>query len=352
MNVLLTGGAGYIGTHTAVSLLERGHKVIIVDSLVNSSEEAVKRIEQISGKKVIFFKIDIRDRQSLEFVFEKCPIDAVVHLAGLKSIEDSVRNSLEYYDTNVSGTLVLLKTMEKHGVTNIVFSSSATVYGVPTELPIKETCQTGINLQTPYGWSKYFVERILTDFAAKNPLARVTILRYFNPIGAHPSGLLGESSTRELKNVMPNIARAALGIQETFFVFGFDYPTKDGTGVRDFIHVVDLADGHVLALEKATPGTEVYNLGTGSGTSVLELVDDFSAVSGRKVPLTFTERREGDIAVCYACVDKARQKLGWNPKLTTKDACQDYWKWQQKNPQGYQEQPCVWHGPKKARCQV
>ena len=335
MNILLTGGAGYIGTHTAIELINAGHSVVVVDNLVNSSAEALRRVEQITGASIPFYPIDIRDAESLEVVFNEHAIDGVIHFAGLKAVGESIQKPLEYYANNIDSTLVLVEAMQKHGVMRIVFSSSATVYGTPSELPLTEASQVGIGITNPYGWTKYFNEVILKDLSAANPGMEVTILRYFNPVGAHESGLIGEDPKDTPNNLLPYIAQTAVGKRDFVSVFGNDYSTVDGTGVRDYIHVVDLARGHVAAINKSTPGARIYNLGSGQGTSVLELIAAFSKACGHEVPYKIVERRPGDIASCYASSAKAETELGWRAEKSIQDACADSWRWQSQNPEGY-----------------
>lgn len=335
MNILLTGGAGYIGTHTAIELIGAGHSVVVVDNLVNSSAEALRRVEQITGQSIPFYPFDIRDAESLNTVFEEHTIDGVIHFAGLKAVGESIQKPLEYYANNIDSTLVLVEAMQKHGVMRIVFSSSATVYGTPSELPLTEDSQVGIGITNPYGWTKYFNEVILKDLSAANPGMEVTILRYFNPVGAHESGLIGEDPKDTPNNLLPYIAQTAVGKRDFVSVFGNDYSTVDGTGVRDYIHVVDLARGHVAAINKSTPGARVYNLGSGQGTSVLELIAAFSKACGHEVTYKIVERRPGDIASCYASSAKAETELGWRAEKSIQDACEDAWRWQSQNQEGY-----------------
>ena len=335
MNILLTGGAGYIGTHTAIELINAGHSVVVADNLVNSSAEALRRVEQITGASIPFYPIDIRDAESLEVVFNEHAIDGVIHFAGLKAVGESIQKPLEYYANNIDSTLVLVESMQKHGVMRIVFSSSATVYGTPSELPLTEDSQVGIGITNPYGWTKYFNEVILKDLSAANPGMEVTILRYFNPVGAHESGLIGEDPKDTPNNLLPYIAQTAVGKRDFVSVFGNDYSTVDGTGVRDYIHVVDLARGHVAAINSSKPGVGTYNLGTGKGTSVLELIAAFSAACGHEVPYKIVSRRPGDIAACYASSAKAETELGWRAEKSIQDACADSWRWQSQNPEGY-----------------
>lgn len=335
MNVLLTGGAGYIGSHTAIALHEAGHTPIIVDSFINSSQEAINRVESIIGTEVKNYKLDIRDRASLNEIFTRHKIDAVIHFAGLKAVGESVRDPLNYYRTNLESTLVLLQIMKKHDVNQLVFSSSATVYGTPESLPLTEESPVGINLTNPYGKTKYMIEEILRDIVKSDKDANYTILRYFNPVGAHPSGLIGEDPQGIPNNLLPFVSQVAVGKHEAVKVFGNDYDTPDGTGVRDYIHVLDLAEGHVAALRNETPGEHIYNLGTGKGSSVLELIDCFSQASGKDIKYEIQDRRPGDVASCYASPDKAERELGWKATRSLLEACKDSWNWQSKNPSGY-----------------
>lgn len=335
MNILLTGGAGYIGTHTAIELIKAGHSVVVVDNLANSSAEALRRVEKITNTSIPFYPIDVRDAESLETVFNEHPIDGVIHFAGLKSVGESVQKPLEYYSNNIDSTLVLVAAMQKHGVNKLVFSSSATVYGTPSELPITENGQVGLGITNPYGWTKYMNEIILQDLSAASPSMEITILRYFNPVGAHESGLIGEDPQGAPNNLLPYVSQTAVGKRDKVSVFGNDYNTPDGTGVRDYIHVVDLARGHVAAINKSSPGVAIYNLGTGKGTSVLELIAAFSKACGHEVPYQIVDRRPGDIAACYASPEKAEQELGWKAEKSIQQACEDSWRWQINNPDGY-----------------
>ncbi|MCI8549872.1 MAG: UDP-glucose 4-epimerase GalE [Lachnospiraceae bacterium] len=337
MAVLLTGGAGYIGTHTAVEVAGRGYQVVIADNMVNSLPEAVRRAEALAGKKFPFYLIDVAKETSLERVFAENKIDAVIHFAGLKAVGESVEKPLEYYENNLESTLTLLKVMKKYGCKRIVFSSSATVYGTPQSVPITEEMPVGQSCTNPYGWTKVFIEQILKDAAHADPELSVILLRYFNPIGAHESGEIGENPDGIPNNLMPYISQVAVGRLPKLRIFGNDYPTPDGTGVRDYIHVVDLAKGHVAALsygEKNT-GVEIFNLGTGTGYSVLEIVNAFEQVNGVKIPYDIVERRPGDIAECYADASKAERLLGWKAEKTLEDMCRDTWNWQKNNPEGY-----------------
>lgn len=339
MKVLVTGGAGYIGSHTCVELLERDMEVVIVDNLVNSSIKSIDRIEQITGKRPDFYKIDVRDREALNKVFDDNPdINCVIHFAGLKAVGESVRMPLEYYDNNLFSTIVLCETMRDRGVKNIVFSSSATVYSADNQVPLKECSKTGM-CTSPYGWTKYMSEQIMRDTAKSDGEWSIVLLRYFNPIGAHSSGLIGEDPRGIPNNLMPFISQVAVGRREHLNVFGDDYDTHDGTGVRDYIHVVDLARGHVAAIEymQSHAGEMVFNLGTGIGYSVLDMVKAFEKVNGVKVPYVIAPRRPGDIAAVYASPDKSAQELGWRARYNLEDMCRDTWNWQKNNPNGYGE---------------
>lgn len=336
MRVLLTGGAGYIGAHTAIALIEAGHDALILDDLSGTSAEAIARIERITGATVPALIADLRHEAAVTaFVREHGPIDAVVHLAGLKSVGDSMADPVRYYDVNLGSSITLLKVMAAEGIRKIVFSSSATVYGTPDELPLTEESPTGIDLANPYGKTKRMIEEILADAAAADPQLQAVSLRYFNPVGAHPSGLIGEDPHGIPNNLMPYVSRVAIGTLSEVSVFGADYDTPDGTGLRDYIHVTDLAAGHVAALEKAKPGYEVYNLGTGEPVSVLELIAAFERASGREIARRPAPRRPGDVGASYGDPSKARRELGWSTRLTIDDACRDYWNWQTKNPNGY-----------------
>lgn len=336
MAILVTGGAGFIGSHTVVELLNAGYEVVVADNLCNSSEKVMARIEAITGKKAVFYKTDIRDTEGLNQIFAKENIDACIHFAGLKAVGESVRKPLEYYDNNIAGTLNLLEVMKNHNVKNIVFSSSATVYGNPAFVPITEECPKG-QCTNPYGWTKSMLEQILSDLQNSDPEWNVILLRYFNPIGAHESGMIGENPNGIPNNLMPYITQVAVGKLKELGVFGDDYDTPDGTGVRDYIHVVDLAIGHVKAMEKIkeNPGLKIYNLGTGHGYSVLDIVKNFEAATDVKIPYVIKERRAGDIATCYADASKAREELGWVAERDLKKMCEDSWRWQKNNPNGY-----------------
>ena len=336
MTVLLTGGAGYIGSHTAVELLNAGHDVIIVDNYANSSPIVAQRITQITGKAIRCYEADAADQAALERIFQENAIDSVIHFAGLKAVGESVRLPLDYYRNNLDSTLALLAAMEAHGVRQLIFSSSAPVYGKHAALPYREDAETG-PCTNPYGWTKLFIEQILRDYAAAHPDFSVVLLRYFNPVGAHESGLMGEDPRDIPNNLMPYIARVAVGTLPYLNVFGNDYPTPDGTGVRDYIHVTDLATGHMAALDYAAAhtGVEVFNLGTGTGYSVLDMVHAFSRACGRDIPYRIAPRRSGDIAACYADVIKAKEVLGWSARLGIDDMCRSAWNWQSRNPNGY-----------------
>jgi len=336
MNVLVTGGAGYIGSHTCVELLEQGMGVVVIDNLVNSSAKAIERIEQITGKHVDFYENDVRDRAALDRIFEKHDIDCAIHFAGLKAVGESVAMPLEYHDNNLFSTVRLCEAMRDHGVKNIVFSSSATVYSGDNEMPLRETSRTG-SCTNPYGWTKYMGEQILRDLTVADPEWSVVLLRYFNPVGAHKSGLIGEHPNGIPNNLMPFISQTAIGKRDHLNVFGNDYPTHDGTGVRDYIHVVDLAKGHVAAIDylMAHTGEGVFNLGTGTGYSVLDMVHAFETANGVPVPYEIAARRPGDLAVCYADPQKSRQVLGWEAAYDQTDMCRDTWNWQKNNPNGY-----------------
>lgn len=335
MNILVTGGAGYIGTHTIIELINAGYDNIVVDDLSNSTQEALRRVERITGKTVPFYQMNVADKTAMREVFEKHNIDAVMHLAGFKAVGESVEKPLKYYRTNLDSSLTLLELMQEFGVKKFIFSSSATVYGDPAELPLVETSQIGVGLTNPYGQTKYMIEQILRDVAIADPSMEITILRYFNPVGSHESGLIGEDPGGIPANILPYISQVAVGKREKVMVFGGDYDTPDGTGVRDYIHVVDLAKGHVAALEHSKPGAEAYNLATGKGASVLELIAAFSKACGKDLPYEITNRRPGDIATCYASPAKANQNLQWHTEKTIEDACTDAWRWQSQNPDGF-----------------
>lgn len=338
MNILVAGGAGYIGSHTCVELIEAGHTVICADNLMNSKYEAVKRVEQITGKKIKFYKVDLTDYEASRVVFEENKIDGVIHFAGLKCVPESVSVPLKYYQNNIDSVFTVIKLMQEFNVKNFVFSSSATVYGDPKVLPLTEECEVG-GTTNPYGTTKYFIERILMDVCKADESLNVAILRYFNPVGAHPSGLIGEDPNGIPNNLVPYVTQVAIGKRPYLNVNGNDYDTPDGTGIRDYIHIVDLAYGHVLALNKLTTncGLVVYNLGTGMGNSVLEVVKAFDKAVGTPIPYKIAPRRPGDIAACYADPSKAKVELGFVAKYNIDDMARDAWNWQKKNPDGYVE---------------
>ena len=335
MKILVTGGTGYIGSHTVLELLEAGYDTVVLDNLCNSSEESIRRVGEITGKQAVFYKADIRDEESMNRIFQAEKPDAVIHFAGLKAVGESVQIPLEYYDNNINGTLVLLRAMRSCGCKSIVFSSSATVYGKPETVPIREDFP--LSATNPYGRTKLMIEKILGDLYVSDPSWNVILLRYFNPIGAHESGRIGEDPDGIPNNLLPYVAKVAVGRLEKVNVFGNDYDTPDGTGVRDYIHVVDLAKGHVKALEKIcqNPGLEVYNLGTGNGYSVLDIIHAFSKACGHEIPYVIGPRRPGDIDVCYADPAKARKELGWEAEYDLNRMCEDTWRWQSQNPDGY-----------------
>jgi len=334
--ILVTGGAGYIGTHTCIELLAAGYELVVVDNLSNSKPEALARVQKISGKTVTFHQVDIRDRAGLRAVFKQHQVQSVIHFAGLKSVGESVAQPLRYYDNNVSGTVALCEVMAEFGVRNMVFSSSATVYGDPHAMPIRDDFPVG-GTTNPYGTSKLMIEQILRDLQSSDPAWRIAILRYFNPVGAHISGLIGEDPNGIPNNLMPFISQVAVRRRDCLQVFGGDYPTTDGSGVRDYIHVVDLAKGHVAALDYLVKneGLLTVNLGTGRGYSVLEMVKAFELASGVKIPYQIVERRAGDIACCYADPALAKEKLGWSAEMGVEQMCEDSWRWQSQNPEGY-----------------
>lgn len=336
MKILVTGGAGYIGSHTCVELTEEGYEVVIVDNLYNASEKAVERIKEITGKDVVFYRADIRDYNAMNDIFAKEKPDAVIHFAGMKAVGESVSKPMEYYENNIGGTLTLCKAMRENGCKNMIFSSSATVYGDPAFIPITEACPKGV-CTNPYGWTKHMLEQILTDIQTSDPEWNVILLRYFNPIGAHKSGLIGEDPKGIPNNLLPYVAQVAIGKLECVGVFGNDYDTPDGTGVRDYIHVVDLAKGHVKAVRKLMekPGVKIYNLGTGKGYSVLDVIKAFEKACGKKIPYQIKERRPGDIATCYSDATLAKEELGWEAEYGMDEMCADSWRWQSKNPNGY-----------------
>ena len=338
MAILVTGGAGFIGSHTVVELQNAGYDVVVIDNLSNSSKKSLERVSAITGKEVPFYQTDIRDREGLEAIFAKEKITACIHFAGLKAVGESVAKPWEYYENNIAGTLTLVDVMRKNGVKNIIFSSSATVYGDPAQIPITEECPKG-QCTNPYGWTKSMLEQILSDIQKADNEWNVVLLRYFNPIGAHKSGTMGENPNGIPNNLMPYITQVAVGKLEKLGVFGNDYDTHDGTGVRDYIHVVDLAKGHVKALKKIedNSGLSIYNLGTGTGYSVLDIVKNFEEANGVKIPYEIKSRRPGDIATCYADASKAQKELGWKAELGIREMCEDSWRWQKNNPNGYDE---------------
>ncbi len=338
MNVLVTGGAGYIGSHTCLELLNAGHHVTVVDNLSNSSEESLQRVSTLTGKHITFFKVDLLDEAELEAVFETANFDAVIHFAALKAVGESVAMPLEYYQNNITGTVNLCQIMARHNVKHFVFSSSATVYGIPKSLPLTEESPTPLHEVTnPYGRTKLMLEFVLRDWNAANPDTNVALLRYFNPVGAHESGRIGEDPNGIPNNLVPYVSQVAVGKLEQLGVFGGDYETPDGTGIRDYIHVVDLAVGHVLALDKLAenPGVVTYNLGTGNGYSVLEVVAAFEKACGKKIAYQVVDRRPGDIAACFADPSLAKVELGWEAKRGIDEMCRDGWRWQSENPNGY-----------------
>ncbi len=337
MKILVTGGAGYIGSHTCVELLEAGYDVVVVDNLYNASEKSLERVKEITGKEVTFYQADIRDKEALDQIFDKeTDVEAVIHFAGLKAVGESVAKPVEYYENNIAGTLNLCDVMRNHGVKNIIFSSSATVYGDPAFVPITEECPKGI-CTNPYGWTKWMLEQILMDIQKADPEWNVILLRYFNPIGAHKSGKIGEDPKGIPNNLLPYVAQVAIGKLECLGVFGNDYDTPDGTGVRDYIHVVDLAVGHVKAVKKLADkeGVSIYNLGTGHGYSVLEVVKAFEKACGHSINYEIKPRRPGDIASCYCDPAKAKAELGWEAAYGIEVMCEDSWRWQSQNPDGY-----------------
>jgi UDP-glucose 4-epimerase len=335
--VLVTGGAGYIGSHTVLELLQAGNEVVVLDNLVNASEESLRRVADLAGRAPSFHRADIRDAAALDRIFGATEVDVVIHFAGLKAVGESVQSPLRYYDNNIHGTVTLLEAMDRHGVRDLVFSSSATVYGDPDAVPITEDFPT--QATNPYGRTKLFIEEILRDLQRADPRWNVVLLRYFNPVGAHPSGRIGEDPRGIPNNLMPFVAQVAVGQRAELSVFGGDYPTRDGTGVRDYLHVVDLALGHLRSLERleARPGLVTYNLGTGRGNSVLEVVRAFERASGRPVPFRVVARRPGDVAECYADASRAQRELGWVARRTLDEMCVDAWRWQSQNPSGYSD---------------
>jgi UDP-glucose 4-epimerase len=335
MSILVTGGAGYIGSHTCLELLATGYEVVVVDNLSNSKRESLRRVARLSGRSLAFYEVDLRDRAGLMEVFGRYEVTAVLHFAGLKAVGESVAMPLPYYQNNLTGTLTLCEVMQAHSVKNLVFSSSATVYGDPQTVPITEDFP--LSATNPYGRSKLMIEEILQDLYVADPAWNIILLRYFNPVGAHPSGQIGEDPSGIPNNLMPYVTQVAIGKLPELRVFGNDYPTPDCTGVRDYIHVVDLARGHIQAIEKLAenPGVAVYNLGTGRGYTVLEVVDAFEEMTGQKIPCQMVGRRPGDVAAVYADPSKANQELGWRAEKTLADMCRDGWRWQQQNPNWY-----------------
>jgi len=338
MAILVTGGAGYIGSHTCVELLNEGYEVVVLDNLSNSSEKSLEIVEQLTGKSITFYKGDILDRDILNHIFETEEIESCIHFAGLKAVGESVAMPWEYYNNNITGTLTLVDVMRQHNCKNIIFSSSATIYGDPAQIPITEDCPKG-QCTNPYGWTKSMLEQMLIDIQKADNEWNVIILRYFNPIGAHKSGRIGENPNGIPNNLMPYVTQVAVGKLESLGVFGNDYNTPDGTGVRDYIHVVDLARGHVAALKKIDENAElcIYNLGTGHGYSVLDIVKNFEAANGIKIPYVIKNRRPGDIATCYCDPRKAKEEMGWEAQYGIKEMCEDAWRWQSNNPNGYEE---------------
>lgn len=338
MTILVTGGAGYIGSHTVVELQNAGYDVVVLDNLSNSSEASLQRVEQITGKPVTFYKADMLNRAALEEIFEKEKIEAVIHFAGLKAVAESVKKPWEYYNNNINGTLILLDVMRKHNVKNIIFSSSSTVYGMPKEVPVTEETPKG-ECTNPYGWTKSMLEQILMDIQKADPEWNVILLRYFNPIGAHKSGMIGENPNGIPNNLMPYITQVAVGKLNELGVFGDDYPTPDGTCIRDYIHVLDLVDGHVKALKKIKEkaGLCIYNLGTGNGYSVLDVIKNFEEATGVKIPYSIKPRRAGDIPENFANANKAYEEIGWKAQYGIMEMCEDSWRWQSKNPNGYED---------------
>ena len=336
MNILVTGGSGYIGSHTCLELLESGYGVVVIDNLCNSNPKSLERVRSLTGKDIKFYEGDVRDEELLRKIFAENKIDAVIHFAGLKAVGESVAQPWRYYDNNLNSTLVLTKVMNEVGVKRIIFSSSATVYSGDNEMPLRETSRTG-NCTNPYGWTKYMTEQILSGMAFADKEWSVVLLRYFNPIGAHPSGLIGEDPRGIPNNLMPYITQVAIGRREYLSIYGDDYDTHDGTGVRDYIHVVDLSKGHVAAVKYAVNnlGCDVFNLGTGTGYSVLDMVKAFEEANGLKLPYKIVARRPGDLATCYADPAKSEKVLGWKAEKTLVDMCRDSWNWQSKNPMGY-----------------
>ena len=335
MKVLVTGGAGYIGSHTCLALLELGYEVVVVDNFCNSSPESLRRVEELTGKKIPLYSIDVRNEAALDGIFKEHSISCAIHFAGLKAVGESVQIPLAYYENNLMSTMTLLRVMSANGVKRIIFSSSATVYSTDNSMPLNELGHTGCS--NPYGWTKYMCEQIIRDVVNADPEWSSVLLRYFNPVGAHPSGRIGEAPNGIPNNLMPFVSQTACGVRKELVVFGADYPTHDGTCIRDYIHVMDLAEGHAAAIDylMAHTGTEIFNLGTGHGYSVLDMVRAFEEVNGLKLPQRIGQRRSGDIAVCYADPTKSRELLHWTAKRSLEDMCADAWRWQQQNPRGY-----------------
>ena len=334
-SILVTGGCGYIGSHTVLELLQKGYDVVVVDNFSNSSFESLRRVQELTGKSVVFYEADIRDEKKMDEIFSAHEFSAVIHFAAFKAVGESCKMPLKYYENNISGTVALLKVMDKHGVKKVIFSSSATVYGTPERLPLDENCH--LSTTNPYGSTKLMMEGIMQDLYKADNAWNVILLRYFNPVGSHESGRIGEDPKGIPNNLMPYVAQVASGKLAQISVFGDDYDTPDGTGVRDYIHVVDLALGHIAALERCTEsGVHIYNLGTGRGYSVLEMIHAFEKACGKTLPYKIAPRRDGDVAACYACPDKAKNELGWEAKFGIEEMCASQWKWQSSNPMGYE----------------
>jgi UDP-glucose 4-epimerase len=335
MHILVTGGAGYIGSHTLIELIANGHQAIVVDNLSNSSAESLHRVEEIADTTIPFYKFDVRDKEKLSELCRENQIDAVIHFAGLKAVGESVVRPVEYYRNNIGSTLTLLEVMKECDIKKLIFSSSATVYGEPEALPLRETNRVGVGIPNPYGRTKFMIEQILRDVSAADPTMQISLLRYFNPVGAHESGHIGEDPNDTPNNLMPYVAQVAVGKLPMVRIFGGDYDTIDGTGVRDYIHVVDLAKGHVAALDHIHAGIDAFNLATGTGTSVLQLIEAFKKASGKDIPYQIVDRRPGDVPASYASPEKANRELGWLASKKIEDACADSWRWQSLNPNGY-----------------
>lgn len=335
MNIFVTGGAGYIGSHTVIELIEAGHNVVVADNLSNSNKESLRRVEQITNAQIPFYQVDICDKAAVDKIFNEHSFDAAIHFAGLKSVGESVSKPLEYYRNNLDSTLSLLEVMQSYSVKKLVFSSSATVYGEPEKLPLDEESRTGVGITNPYGQTKFMIEQILQDVSKADPDFEVTLLRYFNPVGAHKSGLIGEDPGGIPNNLLPYVTQVAVGKLKKVSVFGNDWDTPDGTGVRDYIHVVDLAKGHTAALEHSKPGAHAYNLATGKGVSVLELIAALGKAANKEIPHQIVDRRPGDVGSCYASPAKANRDLNWKAERSIEEACEDSWRWQSQNPTGY-----------------